>query len=294
MAIQLVDGNADAIGNVLGTYAITTGANDQLAITIDGGSVQTVTLNPGVARSAAQVAADINAVLTLATAYVSRGFVRIRTASALGASSSVVIGSPSNNANSTLGLTAGTYTGWGRVNTTMTINAKQDIINNLEAILLTVGWTTVSGHNTTNLLMQSRFTPPGQDLVVRARFKDNGGTCVQVTLENYSGSLAGTSSVTAGGNLLPGTAKTYRVIANGYGFFVFTAGASAAREYVHLGTVALPSFLYGNITDAGFLTCNNISGINTGDQNLSTYVVGPSSSTDKITTRPARSSSGIA
>ncbi len=79
-------GTAD--GTVAGTYAIT-GANDTLTVQVDGGGAQTIALTHGGARTATQVAADINGQITGATASVDgSGHVQI-TSSTTGTSSSI-------------------------------------------------------------------------------------------------------------------------------------------------------------------------------------------------------------
>lgn len=185
--------------------------------------------------------------LTGANAVAYAGALRITTNSALGSSSSIQFNTPSNNANSTLGV-SGTTTGFARINTTFVGNVKSDISTNLETILDSAGWTTVSGHATTNLLMQSGVTPDG--LQMRLRIKDNGGNCIALSIENRTSTLAqGNNSGNNGLFLLPGTLKNFRVIANKYQAFIFSTSFSASREFVYAGVVALPPELSGIITD---------------------------------------------
>lgn len=258
MALQKVDQNADLIGTVAGSFNIS-GSNDQLQITIDGGAPQTVTLTHGATRSAAQVVADINAVLAGATAYAARSgaYVRIRTTSTNGATSTIAIGSPANNANATLGFSAGTTIGYSRVNTTFIGGTKQNIIDNMITILTGVGWTLISGAiGSANVALKSGMTPPGQDLQVIIRIKDNAATCVQFSLENIQGTLIGTNSSGSGGHVLPAGGKTFRVIANKYWFSLFTPRPSSPRDCCFAGTGFLPTWLQGIVTDAGWLRSN--------------------------------------
>ena len=51
--------------------------------------------------------------------------------------------------------------GGPNVNATFTGATKQNIIDGIETQLLAAGWSTISGHLTTNLLMQTATTPQG-------------------------------------------------------------------------------------------------------------------------------------
>lgn len=68
---------ADAIYNTAdGPYNIVGGANDKFSFSVDGGATTTITLTAGAARTATQVAADLNgnaAFASAATAYVANG-----------------------------------------------------------------------------------------------------------------------------------------------------------------------------------------------------------------------------
>jgi hypothetical protein len=259
MAIQYVDANADAVGTVGDTYNIGS-TNDQFSIAVDGGSNQVITLTHGAARTATQVVADLST-LTSCTASVvtvnSVNLVRIRTTSANNASSTILFNAPSNNSNTILGFIATTYTGGTNVNTTFTGGTKQNIIDGIETALLSAGWITISGHTTTNLLMQSSMSPSTQNLRMRIRIKDNSNTCTVCSIENVFGTKTGSNSTTNGGQLLPAAAKTFRVIANKYQAFVFVPASTTAREFVGWGVPYLPSFLAGGtIYEAAWLSGN--------------------------------------
>jgi hypothetical protein len=256
MSIQYLDENCDLVGTVAETFNID-GADDKLEITIDGGTLQTITLGHGGARTAIQVAADINAVLIGGTAYaVASGpqanHVRIRTTSAAGASSTILIGAPANNCNAALGFTATTYRGYTRRHTSWVQSAgtKQELINKIESELNACGWTTVSGSGTTNLLMQSALSPPGQNLQMRLRAKDNAGNCVTLSIENVAGTKASTNSTTAGFMLLPAASKTWLFTVNKYQGFIRTPSVSSPREFSGFGVPQVPSRLEGVITEA--------------------------------------------
>jgi hypothetical protein len=102
--------------------------------------------------------------------------------------------------------------------------------------------------------VQANVTNP-----IRIRAKDNRGNCIQFTIENTAGTLAGTSGTgnAQGGCLLPAAAKTFRILASQFHFMVFTPGVSAAREFVHCGMPYVPTDLTG-VTDIGFVMSNTV------------------------------------
>ncbi len=146
------------------------------------------------------------------------------------------------------------YSGIALVKTTFTGDTKQNIINGLETILLSASWTTISGHNTTNLLMQTVSTP--QSCQMRFRFKDNGGSCVQISVENVTGMVTGTNDTNHGASLLPAAAKVWTVIASGYQFACFVAGMTNAREWAFGCVPWVPSFIASATTIIGFIQGN--------------------------------------
>lgn len=147
------------------------------------------------------------------------------------------------------------YVNTNRQNTTFSPTNKQDLINQIETVLLAAGWTTISGHATTTLVMQSATTP--DSLNMQIKLKDNGGTCVAVSLQNVAGTKVGNNSTTAGAQLNPGAStKTYRIVANKYQVFIWTPTPTPAREFAAWGVPALPSFLSGVVTEAMWLQGN--------------------------------------
>src|ERR1044071_8307017 len=147
------------------------------------------------------------------------------------------------------------FSGGTYVNTTFTGDTKANIISNIQTQLTNAGWTVVSGGGTTNLLMQTALGADGYNQG-RVRFKDNSGSCVQVTLENVSGTKTQTLNTTTGGNLLPAAAKTFRILASKYRFECFTPGTSLAREVVYAGILAIPTPYVGVITEAIYMGSN--------------------------------------
>lgn len=109
------------------------------------------------------------------------------------------------------------YPGGVIVNTTFASAVKTDIISNLQTQLGNAGWSVISGGGTTNLLMESVATPQG--LKVRARIKDNAGTCVQVSIESGVSGAASLNNTNAGASLIPGF--TYRIVACQYQFCIY-------------------------------------------------------------------------
>lgn len=167
------------------------------------------------------------------------------------------------------GATVGTITvSGGDVNTTHTSNGtKSDLISAIQTALTNAGWTVASGGGTTNLLMSSTATtnhPNG--LQMNFRFKDNGGSCVQVSLETTSGSLASTSNTSSGGNLLPTNGKVFRIIANPYQFSITVNGDfTVSREFI-FGTVPyIPSVVTSatTVSAAGVMLCDSTSDTDT-------------------------------
>jgi hypothetical protein len=115
--------------------------------------------------------------------------------------------------------------------------------------------------NTESMLLQSA-TQTNVTNPIRVRVKDNRGNCIQISIENQAGSVAGTNSTTFGGNLLPAAAKVFRIIATQYHFLCFTGVTSAAREFVMAGMLNVPSLL-ASITDHGYMFSNGASDTST-------------------------------
>jgi hypothetical protein len=183
-------------------------------------------------------------------------YVRIRTTSATGLSSTIVVNAPTNNCNALLGLIATTYHGGSNVASNFVGSTKQQIINGIETAMLAAGWITISGSNTTNLLMQSSLSPDPQNLRIRARIRDNGNNCVVISIENVPGSKVGANGTGNGIQLLPLTARGWRVIANKYQVFVLSPGTLENRTFGAFGVPYLPSFLCGKIWEAAWLQAN--------------------------------------
>ncbi|HEX5235126.1 MAG TPA: hypothetical protein VFW25_07355 [Silvibacterium sp.] len=139
---------------------------------------------------------------------------------------------------------------------TFTPVTKQDIINNVETALLAASWTTISGHATTNLLMQSATTPQG--FAIRIRLKDNGGNCVTFSLESTDGVLVGGNSTTVGIFLFPNAGGwVYRITCNKYQAFVYvTPNPVVGRTFAAFGVPFLPTWMAAITTRVGWLQGN--------------------------------------
>jgi hypothetical protein len=134
---------------------------------------------------------------------------------------------------------------------TASLGTKQELINEIETVLLAAGWTTISGHGTTTLVMQSAMTP--QSLQMGLTVKDNGGNCVTLSIKGVSGTPAGTNTTSGGGQLLPAVGKQWRLVANAYQAFIYNFAAAvpvAARDFVGFGVPWLASNLSGSLTQA--------------------------------------------
>lgn len=108
---------AEAQGSVAATFAITNDSNDKVKVSIDGEAAVTIDLTAGGARTAAQVISDINTALIAAGGATANARAITWTANKIaivsgstGQTSSVELQAVTNDAYTTLGLTAGTYT----------------------------------------------------------------------------------------------------------------------------------------------------------------------------------------
>ena len=154
------------------------------------------------------------------------------------------------------------YAGGTNVNTTFTttVGTRQEIVTGIQTALTTAGWTVVSGGGTGNVVMRSATTPTANNSIDVRLYDPGAGNCAQVFLRNAAGTQESSAKF-----LLPAALKVFRVIANRYQGFVFTAGTSAAREFVAFGVPYIPSFLHGVITaDFGWVMGNGISDTSAG------------------------------
>lgn len=144
------------------------------------------------------------------------------------------------------------YAGGTNVNTTIAADTRTLIVDNLKAQLVIAGWTVTSGASQDWLLTSA--TTPTANNSIQVRLYDSGsGNCAQIFLRNAAG-----SKISRAYYLLPAASKVFKVLANKYQFFVYTAGSSAAREFVAAGVPYIPAFLQGVITgDFGWIWSNS-------------------------------------
>ena len=98
---------ASITGTEDGTFEITEATNDALLIALDGAAAVPITLTAGAARTAAQIAGEINAALS-ATIVTLSGQKLVFTSETTGASSSIGLDAVAADAYATLGFTEGT------------------------------------------------------------------------------------------------------------------------------------------------------------------------------------------
>ena len=136
------------------------------------------------------------------------------------------------------------YAGGTNVNAQCTASAgtKQELSDCIEDNLNAAGWTTISGHHTSTVLVES-LTTPTASLQMRMQLTQ-GTNCVILKGRN----VANTKADTVGQFLLPAVGKVYRVIANKYQYFISTDGAAVARGNAAGGVLYVPSFT--GITEA--------------------------------------------
>jgi len=151
-----------------------------------------------------------------------------------------------------------------RYTTTFTGDTKANICAGVEAALNAAGWSTISGHGTTDMVLQTGTTSQGYAL--RAHFKDNGGTCIQVSMVTTDGAKASTVGTAYGASLLPGVAKVWQIVANPYQFVLWVPGDSTvAREFCLFSCPYVPSFFLPMPQYIGILHTNTLSDSSTDD-----------------------------
>lgn len=161
------------------------------------------------------------------------------------------------------------YSGGTIVNTTFTTTTgtRQEIVTAMETQLTNAGWTVISGSGTGTVLLESATTASPKSNVIRVQLLEVGsGNCAQVKIQNTAGTLTSQAHF-----LLPAAGKTFRIIACKYNFFVKTAGAPAAREFVCGGTLHIPTNLETiNTGSLGWIQGNAISDTDTTNVNAFT------------------------
>ncbi len=136
------------------------------------------------------------------------------------------------------------YAGGTNVNTQCTASAgtKQELSDCVEDALNTAGWTTISGHHTSTVLVESLITPTAS-LQMRLQLTQ-GTNCVTLKARN----VGNTRAQSTGMFLLPAVGKVFRVIANKYQGFISTDGTPVARSTAAFGVPYVPTF--AGVTEA--------------------------------------------
>jgi hypothetical protein len=112
------------------------------------------------------------------------------------------------------------YAGGTNINTTFAAGTRTQLVDNLKAELVNAGWSVASG-SSGDWKLDSATTPAGHNC--RVRLLDPGsGNCAQVRIMNQGETLTPGQSVW----LLPGSGKTYRVLANKYQFHTFVPASA--------------------------------------------------------------------
>lgn len=103
--------------------------------------------------------------------------------------------------------------------------------------------------------MQSASTP--WSVSMRLRLADNGGNCITFSIEDGSSLTVGGNSTSFGCQINPGSGSTtYRIIADKYQGFVFQAVTTPSRGFVGFGTLYIPTFLQGVLTQCAWMSGN--------------------------------------
>lgn len=130
------------------------------------------------------------------------------------------------------------YSGGTIVNTTFTGDTRQHIVDGIVSALQSgtpnAGWTVATGSGA-DITLQSAADAGSRQIRVRL-YEPGSGNCAQLFLKNV-----GATRTSQAYYLLPAAAKTFRIIANQFGFVVLTAGSSAAREFVFCSMLYVPS-----------------------------------------------------
>jgi len=247
-------------------FNVTAATNDTFTVTIDGGVAQSITLSAGSNRTAAAVAAEINAQLNGAEVSYVGGAFRI-TSNSTGAASTVLIGA--GNANGLLGFTGGASDGGSAAGTGFNIGAGNNTLS------LTVGGTTAAVTLTTgaNQTVQDIADDINADVVLGTLVHasdDNGhlkivslatGSAVSVTVN------ASSAAATLG--LTTGVAHTGTDGNVGYGVWGATYGGNTAAAalscMVNAGGVSaleldFAPLQYGSDDQVVSITANDSSG----------------------------------
>jgi len=141
-----------------------------------------------------------------------------------------------------------------RVNTVVSqvAGTKTELVQLIEPVLVKAGWSTISGTGTGDVVMQSA-DPAGAVPAIRVRIFDTAANSVSVSFRNLAATQISNTLF-----ILPAAAKDWRIIANDYQFFIFSASSATPvpRNYVSGGIPAMalglvPSPVWWGVGDGG-------------------------------------------
>jgi len=194
--IALAAGTNDALG-VLGLtattgtgaasaagYNITTGSNDKISISVDGGAAQVFTLTAGANQTAANIVTDLST-LTGAVASVDNGHLVI-TSNSTGSGSSIVFNAVANDAYTTLGITSATTYSGSAAETGFGVSGASFTGNVNSAAPATSAQVDAGGSSQTSAFNFSAILYGGDDQTVTVSAGDSSGVqqSISVTLRN--------------------------------------------------------------------------------------------------------------
>lgn len=129
---------------------------------------------------------------------------------------------------------------------------RTELVQLLEPKLVLAGWTTISGTGTGDVVMSSA-DPAGAVPAIYVRLLDTAANCVSVYFRNIAGTQISNPLF-----LLPAAAKTWRIVANEYQFFIFSAASATPvpRNFAAGGIPAMalglvPSPVWWGVGDGG-------------------------------------------
>ena len=162
------------------------------------------------------------------------------------------------------------YAGGTNVNHLFTNDTtQQTLISTIEDCLNTAGWTTISGHHSATIVLQSATTPTANNSIC-VRLKTTANNCATVEILNAAASLIGQIHFLFPTNA---AANQFRVIANQYQACVSVPGLTTARGFVFFGVPWIPPFLVGVLNgDYGWIMGNSRDDTGTASASFRTII----------------------
>ncbi len=148
-----------------------------------------------------------------------------------------------------------TYSGTTIVDDTVDGSTRLTIATDIKDALVAAGWT-IASSSTGDWKLDSE-TAPTSGTVMRVRVFDPGsGSCAKIRISNVGETTMPSNDVF----LLPGTGKTFRIIANAYQAMVVVPGSvSTPRNFAFFSMPYVPTDLVGSITELGISMGNGYS-----------------------------------